>query len=92
MKIKQIISAVVLGVGLLLTAFSIYEMKKLSSLGEMMGEMKQAFSAHSVGKKMSSSMDAELDGASHKVRMCLYTGVILILAGGGALFYYRRKY
>ncbi len=92
MHTKQTISAIVLGVGLLLTAFSVYEMKKLSSMGEMMGEMKQVFSTHSVGKKMSSSMDAELDGASRKVRMCLYTGVILIVAGGGALFYYRRKY
>jgi hypothetical protein len=91
MKTKHIASMAVLAIGLLLTIFSIHEMKKLSTATQVVEDAKMALSGHSMGKRMSASMDAELAGADRKVKIALYSGILLIAIGGGALLFYRKR-
>lgn len=91
MNRKQLGSLVVAGLGLLLTLTAVNSLRKLSTAERIVGDTKRALSGHHMQHKLGSSMDAELDAAGKKVRYALYGGLILIAAGAGAFFYYRKN-
>lgn len=90
MNYKQIISVVVSCIGIFLMIYAIHSMNRISEAKSSVHSIGSRISNSSFGKAVSGEMEKKASQYDVEVRLCLISGIVLMLGGGGAAFYFRK--
>ncbi len=91
MNTKRIIGIVILVLGLFLIAFSAYAKMRIEEAKKVVHETTSPFSSNPIGKMLGGAVEQKAAQYDRMVIVSLVGGILLSLAGGGMLYFFRKK-
>ncbi len=91
MKSKKIIGLVVLIFGVALFIFAKIEQRRVSGAKGMVNKSTSMFSGNAIGNTVGDVLKGEVSQYDTQLRLCEIGGIILIVLGGGILYFSRKK-
>jgi hypothetical protein len=91
MKIKRMTGFVVLAAGVVLFIFALYEQHRVGNAKESISRGTSMFSGNAVGNAAGGFLEGQAGKYDTTLRICEIGGIILIIAGGGILYFGRKK-
>jgi uncharacterized membrane protein len=91
MNHKKILGLVVAIVGVVLIFFGVRSMNTIREAKNELQNMYKGMSHDVVGKKVNGSMMMSASQYDTEVKIVLYSGILLVLVGGGLFFLHKHK-
>jgi hypothetical protein len=91
MNTKKFVGLIVLLIGVVLVVFSIYAKGRISSAKGTVEKVTSPFSGSEGGKIAAREGNRMASQYDTKVQMILIGGIILVIVGGGIIFFGRKK-
>ncbi len=90
MNIKQKVGLVASLLGIFLIVFALQSRGRISEAKSTVHSVSSRISNSSIGKMASGQMERTVSQYDTKVMLCLIGGIILLVAGAGGAYYYRK--
>lgn len=91
MKSKKLGGLVVLAIGVVLFIFSMYEKSRVNSAKSSISRGTSMFSGNAVGNAAGGYMEGQASKYDTTLMLCQVGGIVLIIIGGGMVYWFRRK-
>jgi hypothetical protein len=91
MSIKRLIGLVILIIGIVLIAFSLHSMNRISKAKGGIRGMKHAFSGSSTGTKIGDAAENKVSQYDTPVMILLISGIILAIVGSSVIIFGKKK-
>jgi hypothetical protein len=91
MKTKKIAGLVVLLLGVVLFIFAMYEKGRVNNAKGSISRGSSMFSGNAVGNAVGGVLEGEAGKYDTPIMLCEIGGIILIVLGGGILYFGRKK-
>lgn len=91
MSIRRILGMVACLIGITLIIYTVHSMSVISGAKSKVKNMSNQMSGNYVGRRISEDMQSRASQYDSEVKIGLYSGIALVVIGGGLIYFYRKK-